>query len=347
MPDTSPRLSLPYMQAAQAQKHVTHNEALQLLDALVALRIKSFGAASPPTSPAAGDVHAVGSGATGAWAGQSSKLAISANGGWAFVAPQEGWLAWDLAEGSFALFQGGSWAAWAPDLQGVSGLGVNATWNSTNRLTVASDAVLLTHAGGGHQVKVNKAAPGETASLLFQSDYSGRAEMGLAGSDAFSIKVSPDGATWHSALALSGTGAASLLAGAEIDGEIAYHRGNVLGTVGLGGGVPTGGLLEQGTNANGAWLRFADGTQICWRSDLSAAAIATADGALYRSAAVAWTFPQPFAAAPAVTGGQVSAAGVWASASGVTTSGASALLHAAIAIATASDFTMSAIGRWA
>ena len=45
MPATSPRLALPFIQPSQAQKHVTHNEALQLLDAVVQLRIRAFGLA--------------------------------------------------------------------------------------------------------------------------------------------------------------------------------------------------------------------------------------------------------------------------------------------------------------
>ena len=65
---------------------------------------------------------------------------------------------------------------------------------------MASPATLLTHAGGGHQLKINKAGPGQTASLLYQTDWSGRAEMGLAGGDNFSVKVSADGATWAEAL---------------------------------------------------------------------------------------------------------------------------------------------------
>ena len=56
MPDTSPNLVLPYLMPSQAQKHVTHNEALQLLDAVVQLTVEAFGATTPPASPAAGQV---------------------------------------------------------------------------------------------------------------------------------------------------------------------------------------------------------------------------------------------------------------------------------------------------
>ncbi|MFC3119936.1 DUF2793 domain-containing protein [Jhaorihella thermophila] len=63
MTDLSPRLGLPYLLPSQAQKHVTHNEALRLLDALVQLTVESFEALTPPASPADGECHALGGGA--------------------------------------------------------------------------------------------------------------------------------------------------------------------------------------------------------------------------------------------------------------------------------------------
>ena len=72
-------------------------------------------------------------------------------------------------------------------------IGINATADATNRLAVKSAATLFDNAGAGHQHKINKAAAGDTASLLFQAGSSGRAEMGLAGDDNFHVKVSADG----------------------------------------------------------------------------------------------------------------------------------------------------------
>ncbi|NDV02621.1 DUF2793 domain-containing protein [Pseudoroseicyclus tamaricis] len=346
MTQTSPRLSLPYLQAAQAQKHVTHNEALQILDALVGLGVASFDAASPPASPEEGEVHALGSAPTGAWEGRAGQLALFANGGWLFVAPQEGWLAWDISAAAFRLFSAGAWAPWVAESQNLAGLGIGTTWNAGNRLSVASDAALFSHAGGGHQRKVNKAAAGETASLLFQSDWMGRAEMGLAGSNAFSIKVSPDGSAWHTGLTFTGTGIAALLAGTTIDGAEAYHRANILAPVGLAAGSPTGGVIERGSGAGGEWARFADGTQLCWTTDLSAPDIATTDGALHRSADISWTFPSAFSAPPAVTAGQTSHPGAWSTTSAVTATGATARLHAATSTAGPVTFALTALGRW-
>ena len=62
----STNLQLPYLEASQAQKHVTHNEALRLLDAIVRTRVTQQGLTAPPGSPADASVYIPGSGATGA-----------------------------------------------------------------------------------------------------------------------------------------------------------------------------------------------------------------------------------------------------------------------------------------
>jgi hypothetical protein len=82
----------------------------------------------------------------------------------------------------------------------VALLGVNATPDATNKLALAAAATLFSHAGDDHQLKINKNATGDTASILFQTDFSGRAEFGTAGDDDWHVKVSPDGTTWHEVL---------------------------------------------------------------------------------------------------------------------------------------------------
>ena len=54
MPDTSHALSLPLIQPSQAQKHVTHNEALRILDAVVQLVVIAADQSGPPTAPQSG-----------------------------------------------------------------------------------------------------------------------------------------------------------------------------------------------------------------------------------------------------------------------------------------------------
>lgn len=72
----------------------------------------------------------------------------------------------------------------------------------------------------------------------------------------------------------------------------AYGKDSVLGTVSQSGGVPTGAIIERGSNANGEYVRFADGTQICTHTLPSFTAAANA------STNALWTYPSAFTVAP-------------------------------------------------
>lgn len=72
---TTTRLALPLLAAAQAQKHVTHNEALVILDAVVQASALDKDLTSPPASPADGDAYIVAASATGAWSGHDDDIA--------------------------------------------------------------------------------------------------------------------------------------------------------------------------------------------------------------------------------------------------------------------------------
>ena len=220
--ETTPKLNLPLIAAQQAQKHVTHNEALRALDALVQATVKDRDLAAPPASAQEGDCYIVATGASGDWAGQENAIAEFRNGGWVFHAPAEGWLAFVQDENAFLFFDGSTWqnlTAAITALQNLLKLGINTTADDTNRLAVKSDAVLFSHddvtpGTGDVRFKVNKASAANTASLLFQDNWSGRAEIGLAGSDNFSLKVSADGIVWRdSIIADSTTGRVSFPSG--------------------------------------------------------------------------------------------------------------------------------------
>ncbi|AII88600.1 DUF2793 domain-containing protein [Planktomarina temperata] len=213
MSTVSPNLSLPYIQQNQSQKHVTHNEGMRLLDGVVQLSVLSRAQTAPPANPVAGDRYILPSGATGAWAGFDDSLAHWEENAWRIIPPNEGWVAWDQNGLALLVFSQGQWTeATAADVERLDKLGLNTSADLTNRLAVSSDATLLTHdTTGGHQLKINKDQPGDTGSLLFQTGWSGRAEMGLAGSDNFEIKVSPDGSNFHQALTVDrATGAVTL-----------------------------------------------------------------------------------------------------------------------------------------
>lgn len=140
-----------------------------------------------------------------------SRVAAFQDNGWIFLQPQEGWIAWCVEEGNLLCFSGSSWSPTnALTLENVPKLGVNMAPDETNRLAVASGASLFSHDGADHRIFVNKAAETDTASIVFQHAYSGRAEIGLAGNDLLSVKVSSDGVGFSTAMEIdAGTGKAS------------------------------------------------------------------------------------------------------------------------------------------
>ena len=213
MSETSPALGLPFIQPSQAQKHVTHNEALRILDAVTQLTVESADLATPPSDPAEGARYIVASPGQAEWAGQDHSIALFSDGTWRFFAAQTGWRADIAPTGNALRYDGAVWQSiGVPET--LPQLGLNTSADTTNRFTVASDATLLSHDGAGHQLKINKDTAGDTASLLFQTGWSGRAEMGTTGSDDFAIKVSGDGTTFQEALvAQANTGGVQIPSG--------------------------------------------------------------------------------------------------------------------------------------
>ncbi|MEM8921790.1 MAG: DUF2793 domain-containing protein, partial [Pseudomonadota bacterium] len=200
--ERSANLDLPYIMPSQAQKHVTHNEAIRALDAVVQLSVLDRTLTEPPASPVEGDRHIIAAGATDAWIAKDNQIAAWQDGAWAYFPPQEGWLAWSAADNDLFVWNGAAWnaASSGGSVNPASLVGVNATADTTNRLSVASSAALFSHDGNDHRLKINKNAGGDTASVLYQTGFSGRAELGLTGDDNFHLRTSPDGDAWTSQL---------------------------------------------------------------------------------------------------------------------------------------------------
>lgn len=90
----SPRLGLPFLASQQAQKHVVLNEALARLDALAQLSLESRKLAKAPDNPPEGACYLVAANPDGAWAGRTGEIARFEAGGWIFITPVPGLLAW-------------------------------------------------------------------------------------------------------------------------------------------------------------------------------------------------------------------------------------------------------------
>ena len=199
---TTNNLAITKLEQSQAQKDVTVNEALIKIDALINTAIIDKDLATPPGSPREGDLYIVAAGATGDWSGEEGKLAHYNNSSWNFITPNEGALFWIADEDQLYVYDGSFWANYLDQPQNISLLGVKATADSTNRLAVSSPAILFDAEIDDIQVKLNKEAVNDTASFLFQTNFSGRAEIGLTGDDDFHVKVSPNGSTWHEAVVI-------------------------------------------------------------------------------------------------------------------------------------------------
>lgn len=142
-------LGLPYLTAAQAQKHVTHNEALAMLDGLVQLSVISRGLPTPPATPDDGDRYLIASAASDGWAGRDGMIALWLAGLWRFLAPREGWTLWVDDEDVLLSFDGGGW---------------NPTSGVVAAYAAMSDGSSTAHATLSDTFKF-RAAPGLSASI--------------------------------------------------------------------------------------------------------------------------------------------------------------------------------------
>ncbi len=208
MMTATPNLDLPYIMASQAQKHVTHNEAIRKLDALVNPVVVNNDQTQPPASPAEGECFIVALPASGVWQGHDNEIATWQDGAWAYFQPNTGWDVYVIALNKHLLWDGAAWVptpVTMPPLQNLSEIGINTSADATNRLSISASGTLLSHEGAGHRMVINKAGIADTASLVFQDNWSGRTEMGLSGDDDFHLKVSTDGQNWTESIVVEGS----------------------------------------------------------------------------------------------------------------------------------------------
>lgn len=208
--EQSTNLSLSYVMGQQSQKHVTVNESFRRLDALVQSTAASRIESVPPHPPQEGinyilpnDINDAGS----LWDGFSqNSIAAFQDGAWVEIIPKEGWRVFIQDENALLVFHDSTWGV-------ISGggnanpaqLGVNTASDEINRFAVKSDAILFSHddvtPGTGDLRHVfNKSSTGNIGSLLFQTGFSGRVELGLLGNDNFTLQVSADGQSFTKAL---------------------------------------------------------------------------------------------------------------------------------------------------
>lgn len=126
-----------------------------------------------------------------------------------------------------------------------------------------------------------------------------------------------------------------------------WHSGNILAPVTQQGGVPGGGIMETGSNGNGTYIRYADGTMIC-RHTSTVLTSNTAFGSLFYSTAYAFTFPAQFVGTPSIVTSAMSPNGyfAWTAAEGPASNAQFAARTISGSGSATGYITYVAVGRW-
>jgi len=133
----------------------------------------------------------------------------------------------------------------------------------------------------------------------------------------------------------------------DVSGEV-FSQGNILGTVTESSGVPTGAIIERGSNANGEFVKYADGTMIC-RSGANPTTLGayTAAGNIFRTDFVTLTYPVAFASGTPVDGSYaINVTTAFVGGGGFSTTSGQTRGYAHNARAAGDTVTFIAIGRW-
>lgn len=218
------QLDLPLVMAAQAQKHVTVNEALARLDAVAQLRVISSALNVPPVGGLQdGASYLVPSGAEGDWQDKAGRIALWSNGGWIFLEPKAGWRAWDETGALVQMYDG---TTWIPDAAVVSPNGAGILWQ-----VVEVDHVIMPGA-----TNLTTVAIPSQAQVL---GITGRVVTALTGVTGWKIGVAGAGNRYGSGL---GTARNSYLVGLS-GAPVTYHADTPL-LLAAEGGSFSGGLVR-------------------------------------------------------------------------------------------------------
>lgn len=184
MTSNTANLQLPFLAVGQAQKHVTVNESLRRLDAMVQLSVVSATTTAEPGAPTDGQVWIVPSGKTGThWASFTNwALAYYRDGAWEQIMPREGWTAYVKDTDLLLHYTGSAWALFAPGkvltlsaqyrLVGRSSSGAGAAEEITASASVftflgsADQAAMRTNMGLGTAAVQNTGTSGANVPLL-------------------------------------------------------------------------------------------------------------------------------------------------------------------------------------
>ena len=210
MTDTSSNLKLPFILPSQAQKHVTHNEALQILDALVQLTAISSSRSVPPASAQEADIYIIANSATGVWSGHEHDIAVYRAKSWQFYPPRVGWRAYIPAQNMQIVYTGKNWILDEPTkLQNLTLFGLNAKATAAVPVHVRANTAVWSakssgDGGTGSMVQVlERESIKDDLGFMLKTDGICTAVLGQFGSNRFRVSVSVDGKSFLEALSVN------------------------------------------------------------------------------------------------------------------------------------------------
>ena len=283
---TTPITGMPEIAESQANKYITHNEALRRMEAL-SFRVLSRTTTAEPASPADGDSYIIPASATGAnWAGQDGNVGYYDGSVWHFVTAFEGLGdLWVMDEDRELRYDGTDWidsAAFALD---------RANHTGTQPLSTISDAGTAAAADlardGGTVVESDIVNTFTTRQVLestspeitfIETDGAlnkKRWDVVAAGEKLLLQTVNDDGSNQVAFLEFLRSGAANFTTMPQV------------------GGDP---IVEEGSNSNGYYARFASGLQICTTGNIPL---------LGGASGLVWNYPAAFVTdgtEPSITG---------------------------------------------
>jgi len=225
--DVTPRLGLPYVVAAQAQKHIPINESLARLDGLVQLAVESRSVSAQPAGPAAGGVWILPAGPTGAaWAGQpAGTLMRFEAGAWEALVPAEGVLAWVKDENQVVAFDGAAWTPLSATFRGLTAAASPGLANT--RLEILEQEVTLSGASTATSIVI----PNRAIVLAVST----RTTVAVTGAASYNCGVSGDASKFGGSL-----GVAKNSSNVGVVGPTAYYADTPVLLTAVGGNFVTG-----------------------------------------------------------------------------------------------------------
>lgn len=174
---TTSRLKMPLITESQAQKHITHNEALQMLDVFVNGSLKSITVTTPPGSPTEGDAYFIPGGGSGDWAAYVGYIAHWFNFQWYFYEVPTNIILYIEDDAAPKRYDGTTW-----NVEGSGGkVYVDASGGNATLTAQQSSADVIQIGGSGSALTLTLDALEKTWTILNDSSANVTVSTGAGG----------------------------------------------------------------------------------------------------------------------------------------------------------------------